>query len=299
MNVKNVIIGISLTTLTIASGIVGFSGLFKQQSKAYFHKDWMKDISDLTPIKEVNIPGTHDTMALRSIGDLAGQCQSLSLENQLNIGVRFLDIRLQLVRDELIAVHSIVDQKASFAQIVYTCETFLKSNPTEFIFMSIKEEEKAKNSSLSFEDALKQYAKGDYWNLDTSLPVLTGLARGKIHLISRYKDSTIGTPAYNGWAVNATFTMNGIHIQDEYKVNDIEHKKTVIKECLEESSLLYQMKINFLSGYMTNSFPPSYAPSVANTINPWIMNELQNYPTNRGVVLFDFVTEEIMEGWFK
>ena len=299
MNVKNVIIGISLTTLTIASGIVGFSGLFKQQSKTYFHKDWMKDISDLTPIKEVNIPGTHDTMALRSIGDLAGQCQSLSLENQLNIGVRFLDIRLQLVRDELIAVHSIVDQKASFAQIVYTCETFLKSNPTEFIFMSIKEEEKAKNSSLSFEDALKQYAKGDYWNLDTSLPVLTGLARGKIHLISRYKDSTIGTPAYNGWAVNATFTMNGIHIQDEYKVNDIEHKKTVIKECLEESSLLYQMKINFLSGYMTNSFPPSYAPSVANTINPWIMNELQNYPTNRGVVLFDFVTEEIMEGWFK
>ncbi len=299
MNVKNVIIGISLTTLTIASGIVGFSGLFKQQSKTYFHKDWMKDISDLTPIKEVNIPGAHDTMALRSIGDLAGQCQSLSLENQLNIGVRFLDIRLQLVRDELIAVHGIVDQKASFAQIVYTCESFLKNNPTEFIFMSVKEEEKAKSSSLSFEDALKQYAKGDYWNLDTSLPVLTGLARSKIHLISRYKDSTIGTPAYNGWAVNATFTMNGIHIQDEYKVNDIEHKKTVIKECLEESSLLYQMKINFLSGYMTNSFPPSYAPSVANTINPWIMNELQNYPTNRGVVLFDFVTEEIMEGWFK
>ena len=50
-------------------------------------------------------------MALYSIGDLAGQCQSLSLGDQLNVGVRFLDIRLKLDHNQLKAVHGIVDEK--------------------------------------------------------------------------------------------------------------------------------------------------------------------------------------------
>ncbi len=299
MNLKKIILGVSLITLTLASGVVGFSGLLKQKSSYFSHPNWLKDVSDLTPIKDVNIPGTHDSVALYSIAGVAGQCQSLSLDNQLNIGVRFLDIRLQLVRNELIAVHGIVDQKITFTSIVNTCESFLKTNPSEFIFMSVKEEEKSKNSSITFEEALKKFTGSEYWSTDTSLPVFVGPARKKIHLISRYQGSTIGVPAYDGWKVNDSFNMNGIYIQDEYKLKSIEHKKSVIKTCFEESTLLYQMKINFLSGYLENSFPPSYAPSVANVINPWIMDELKLYPNNRGVVLFDFVTEELMERWFE
>ena len=300
MKTKQLVLGISLITLTLASGVIGFSGIVNQKAKDTSYKNWMSGYSDLTMIKNLNIPGTQDSMALRSIGDLAGQCQSLSLKDQLNIGVRFLDIRLQLVGDELIAVHGIVDQRDNFSNIVSTVESFLKENPSEFIMMSIKKESDDKRSTMTFDEAIKKHTKSDYWDLSTTLPTLLGNVRKKIVLISRYQDSTIGVPAYNGWKNSETFTMdNGLHIQDEYKVEDIEHKKTAIKDCLEDNGLTYQMKINFLSGYKTSGFPPSYAPSVANEINSWFNKEIKNYPNNRGIVLYDFVASDLMKGWFE
>ena len=139
--IARIVLGVSLTVLTIASSIVGFSHtIIKQETNNTDYKNWMSSVADDTLIEDMNIPGTHDTMALYSIGDLAGKCQSLSLKDQLNIGVRFLDIRLQLNNNELRAVHGIVDQRSTFKEIALTVESFLELNSREFIIMSIKEE---------------------------------------------------------------------------------------------------------------------------------------------------------------
>lgn len=295
--IARIIVGVSLTVLTIASSIVGFSHtIIKQETNSTAYKNWMSTVADNTLVEDMNIPGTHDTMALYSIGDLAGKCQSLSLSNQLNIGVRFLDIRLQLNRNELRAVHGIVDQRSTFKDIALTVESFLELNSSEFIIMSVKEENDPKSSTLSFEDALKEYVNEHYWYTGNTMPTkIDASIRGKIILLSRYKNSTIGIPAYSDWKDNCSFTLNsGIYVQDKYKLDNVNDKKQEIETCFAHDGL----KINFLSGYLTGYIPPSYAPSVANEINPWINSKIKTV-AKRGIVLYDFVTTDLMKGWFE
>ena len=80
-------------------------------------KPWMKNLSDNTLISEMIIPGTHDSGAMHSLFDVSGKCQDMKISDQLKIGVRFLDIRLQLLNNELVVVHSFVDQNLKFSKV--------------------------------------------------------------------------------------------------------------------------------------------------------------------------------------
>ena len=256
----------------------------------------MSQLDDNVSIRNINMPGSHDTMALYSIADLAGQCQSLSLHDQLNLGVRFLDIRLKEDHDKLKAVHGFIDQKVSFETITKTIEEFIEKNPSEFIIMSVKEEADPSNSEISFENSLKSYLNKDIYLKDTELPNKLGDVRGKVMLLSRYENSTIGVPAYEGWKDSVSFTLpNDIYVQDTYQITSAEQKQDEIVKCFSEAG--HALKINFLSAYRTDTFPPSYAVSAAEDINPWINEEINKY-NDRNIVLYDFVTEENMDYFF-
>ena len=258
----------------------------------------MKNIDDNTSLRNINMPGSHDTMALYSIANLAGQCQSLPLNDQLNLGVRFLDIRLKEDNNSLKAVHGIVDERDTFDNIVKVTESFLAKHPSECIIMSVKEEAEASKSTISFEEALKGYLKNDYYYLNETIPSKLGDVRGKVVLLSRYQNSTIGIKAYDEWKDSCSFTMstNDIYVQDTYKISDSLTKKNEIISCMNESG--HALKINFLSAYKTSYIPPSYAPSAALDINPWINKEISKY-NDRGIVLYDFVNKENMDAFFK
>jgi len=114
---------ISTAPLTVADGTDGAS--------------WMAGIEDSTPINELSIPGSHDTGATHSIADVAGIFQTLGIYDQLNIGIRFLDIRLQLVNDKLRVVHSFVDQALNFDTVLGDITDFILNNPSEFLIISI------------------------------------------------------------------------------------------------------------------------------------------------------------------
>ena len=256
----------------------------------------MSQLDDNVSIRNINMPGSHDTMALYSIADLAGQCQSLSLHDQLNLGVRFLDIRLKEDHDKLKAVHGFIDQKVSFETITKTIEEFIEKNPSEFIIMSVKEEADPSNSEISFENSLNSYLNKDIYLKDTELPNKLGDVRGKVMLLSRYEGSTIGVPAYDGWKDSVSFTLpNDIYVQDTYQITSAEQKQDEIVKCFNEAG--HALKINFLSAYRTDTFPPSYAVSAAEDINPWINEEINKY-SDRNIVLYDFVTEENMDYFF-
>ena len=287
--------GISVLALLVAG--LGFTGALNQKSNSKQYANWMSTLDDAALLRNINMPGSHDTMALRSIGDLAGQCQSLSLEDQLNLGVRFLDIRLKEDNNKLKAVHGIVDQRASFESITKVVESFIEKNPTEMIIMSVKDEAAASNSTISFEESLKSYLTSDIYYLNNVLPLSLGQVRGKVVLLSRYRDATIGVPAFSGWKDSCSFTLpNDIYVQDTFKITSKEQKQEEIIKCFNEPG--HALKINFLSAYRTDGFPPSYAPSAANDINPWINKEISKY-NDRGIVLYDFVTESNMKAFFK
>ncbi len=266
--------------------------------------DWMKNVSDSISLTSLSIPGSHDSGAFHSIGDLSGKCQDLSIIDQLNAGARFFDMRLQQRNNELKVVHGIVDQDLDFASTLNDFESFLKNHPSEALIVSIKKESNAVNTNATFDDSLKS-ALSSYssnWDLSGLIPETLGKLRGKIFLISRYKDSTIGLPAYDGWLDPDSSTTNtfdikksNLHVQDYYKLKDIEEKKNEILNCFDYSAKnVDKLTLNFSSCYFLSAFPPTYAGSSAKIINNWLPNEIQNRK-NLGIIVSDFVTSELCE----
>lgn len=256
---------------------------------------WMAQLEDERAINELSLPGTHDSGALYSIADVAGKCQSLSIEDQLYIGVRFLDIRLQLVEDDFRIVHSFVDQRTDFDDTLEDIVEFIEENPTEFLFVSIKEDADAKRPEGSFSTLLeKELREYDIISKDRALPKTVGEARGKIYIISRYADSTIGIPAYDGWADSTSFTLGEIYVQDNYKVDSSDVKIADIERTMALADLCqHGLVLNFTSCYLTSGFPPTYAATPAKDINPWLIERLSKEQRPQGVIVCDFITSEI------
>ena len=295
---KRVIIPSIASTALLVVAVLGFSGALKDSTSSTKYADWMASIDDNTTLREINMPGTHDTMALYSMGNLMGQCQTLSLKEQLNLGVRFLDIRLVENNGALKAMHGIVDQRSNFASITKTIEKFLNTHQKECILLSIKNEADSRSYNPHFEEALIKHLDNEIFYKEKELPQKIGDVRGKAILLSRYEQNTIGVNCFNGWRDSCSFLMeqNDIYVQDTYKVTSKEQKQQEIINCFNETG--HALKINFLSAYRTNAFPPSYSISSAKDINPWINQEIANYH-DRGVVLYDFVNESNMDSFFK
>lgn len=105
------------------------------------HTSWMRDIPDGAPVKTLSIPGTHNSCSVDGLLGF-GKTQNLDLADQLNAGIRFLDIRLAHYQDNLFAHHDIVHMGKSYADILTICSSFLKQHPSEAVLMSVKEEER-------------------------------------------------------------------------------------------------------------------------------------------------------------
>ena len=285
--------GISLLALCAVAAVFGTTNTIGQQGKVA-RVDWMSKLPDNTEISQLNIPGTHDTLALYGLADFSGQCQSLDVKQQLRIGVRFLDVRLKQIGNKLRAVHGFVDQKESFDFVVKELESFLKENPKETLFISVKEDDKAESPAFSFEECLNTYLNDEFWYTSDTMPQTLGQVRGKMVLLTRYDDGNKGVNMADKWQDCGSFSLDDFYIQDEYIIDDIEAKKAAILACSEKDSTY---RLNFFSGYFRKGFPPSNAPSVAKIINPWAIKTLPQM-NKRGVCLFDFITSELMDAYF-
>ncbi|MFD5514128.1 phosphatidylinositol-specific phospholipase C domain-containing protein [Streptomyces sp. NPDC127051] len=72
----------------------------------------------------MTIPGTHESCA--RYGGLAVACQALTLPEQFDKGVRFIDIRCNLKNGEFHIYHGPFDQRITFASVLDQCQEFLK-----------------------------------------------------------------------------------------------------------------------------------------------------------------------------
>lgn len=257
---------------------------------------WMAALEDDRSISTLSIPGTHDSGALYSFAGLFGKCQTLPVPQQLELGVRFLDLRLRLVDDELWIYHNFVEQKTNFDDTLEDLALFLQENPTEFLILSLKEEAEPIRSGKQFSEALEnkllQYP--ELLCADNSLPKTVGAARGKAFILARYDNSTIGIDCAEGWVNNAAFALNDLYIQDHYKLSDTAEKLPDITEAFTAAnSGSYSLVLNYTSCYLSAGFPPSYAGTPAHTINPWLRQQLAKAEGPAGIVICDFITSEL------
>lgn len=244
--------------LFIAIISISFSS-FAHNDNAYYHgtsdlspnKSWMNNIDDKVKIRNISIPGTHESASLYG-GDIP-KAQTLSINQQLNAGIRFLDIRLRHIDNVFAIHHGPVYQKQMFGDILNDVRTFLEDNPTEFVFIRVKEEYTAANNTESFEDTFNNYVNNNsdiIWTPESQFanPMIKDV-RGKIVFLENF------IPGYYRWfGLNYAHTFN---IQDEYVLStnwDLYSKWLKVKEHLIQANKNHESYINFLSG-STGSFP--------------------------------------------
>ena len=276
-------------------------------NKTYdYHKKWMDNLKDETQIYNLSIPGTHNSGALYSYIDLSGKCQDLSIKSQLNIGVRFLDIRLKNTKYGLQVVHSFVDQKQSFESVLQTCNSFLDENPSEFIFLSVKEDDVSTSDrpfSNTVNNLLERHVIQNKFHMSNLLPRNVAEARGKIIFMSRFEGSAYGLRCRDGWidtennSTTNTFDLiyARFHVQDYYDIEKYDYKIAEINRCLENKQE-GRLNLNFASGYYSNSFPPLSASPVAKDVNKYLLREdvlVKN--KDFGILACDFITEDLTD----
>lgn len=103
------------------------------------HSSWMRDIPDDARVIALSVPGTHNSCSINGPFGFA-KTQDLDLPEQLDAGVRFLDIRLSHYQDNLFVHHDVVHMGRSYADVLAVCSSFLKRHPSEAILMSVKDE---------------------------------------------------------------------------------------------------------------------------------------------------------------
>jgi 1-phosphatidylinositol phosphodiesterase len=254
--------------------------------------NWMSSAAGDLPLTRFSIPGTHDAGALYEPLSGTTKCQILTLAEQLNAGVRFLDIRCRHVNNAFLIHHGLVYQKMNFDDVLNTVIGFLTNNPAETVIMSVKEEYDPKGNTRSFEATFDSYVAKNpgKWLLTSSIPTLDQ-ARGKIVLFRRF--SAASTPKgidLSVWPDDAAFTNANVRVQDNYNVTNPDSKWTAITNLLTEAQAggpdtLY---VNFASGVTKRHFLPDI-PAVANAINPSLTNYFSLHTKGRyGVILLDF-----------
>lgn len=111
--------------------------------------NWMSWVDGSTKISELSLPGTHETLS--HFGGDAVENNTLDITEQLQSGIRVMDIRLRLVFNDtgdlssddgsvwdLEVYHGSVYQKAGFEEdVCRPIKDFLARNPTEAVFVRL------------------------------------------------------------------------------------------------------------------------------------------------------------------
>ena len=247
------------------------------------YTSWMRNIPDTTSLKDITIPGTHQSMSI--YGGALVACQSLALCEQYRAGIRYVDIRCRDSYNDFPIYHGRVNQRANFSDVLRSSLAFLQKNPTETIVMSVnnyshKPEGKTESFEDTFERLLADFGDDRFW-LDSSIPML-GQVRGKIVILRRFSsDRSLGIP------------FGGQKVKDDWTVKtilpcSINPKLEGIKSHLDEarSSSRSCFYITFCSGVSSGAYPNA----VADRINIHVRRYAEEYRTSAclGIVVMDF-----------
>ncbi len=233
--------------------------------------NWMGAIPDCKLLGDVNLPGTHNSAAINWMNPFKflWGCQRKSIREQLERGIRVLDVRLQVAEVKkdhfsFTCCHGNNGLKLdlhlyqSFESMLEECEDFLASSPSEVIVMTIKVDDWSDlSTSIKTSKVLPQLKKlllrFSAISLVDQNPQLID-ARGKIVFYNRIEKiySTIGTPVY--WSDNAKPGY------DEYEAKRVEPstKKSGVKLFVQDVSTFSNTEALFASTKKFNLVVDAY-----------------------------------------
>ncbi|MEU5151965.1 MULTISPECIES: phosphatidylinositol-specific phospholipase C [Streptomyces] len=147
-------------------------------------QDWMAGLGDATALQRMTIPGTHDSGATR--GGLYVACQNTSIAQQLDSGIRFLDVRCRVTGGSFAIHHGSFFQDLMFGDVLVACRNFLAAHPGETVLMRVKQEYSGESDATFravFDDYLDNRGWRPLFRIADALPTL-GQARGRVVLLA-------------------------------------------------------------------------------------------------------------------
>ncbi len=274
----------------------------------------LTQIDDGVYLSELNIAGTHDSATAYVQMDNVARCQDKTIAEQLQMGVRFLDIRLTKKGDEFYLVHSLADcysdkektKRLTFGEVIANCKAFLNENPEETIILSIKQDRGIINRWF-FPPFYDKYIRGDEssWYLDNKVPTL-GQCRGKLVLMRRcrvwknFYKTAVGGLDFSFWPDQARKRMKA------KKVKLSCDAKAIVQDryCLTPEPKWLCCE-NYMNSAVTdkNNFALHYISTSAKTDGnlagtaEYINKKFMEYPLRKktGWIICDFPTTELIE----
>lgn len=304
------VLAVTAGTFTVATAVPPFAAprFYSDQNELITkHPNWMRWVPDDTLISELSLPGTHDTMAFTLSSGSPGKTQGMSLRNQLDAGVRVLDIRARHENDQFSMYHGVQYLGSSFDDVLTTIQGFLADNPSETLLVRLKPEHTDQTpehgNKGQFEDTFAEYHKRFrslfFWQStpltqEPQIPTL-GAVRGKIVLLQNF-GSRYGFYGL-GWDEGT------LVIQDDYEVPTLDHiddKWEKVKRHFDAAdhpgSSPQHLYINFLSGSSAGAYPYAVAggtisyPTKHRGVNDYALEWLfpRNIWRRTGAVMMDF-----------
>lgn len=244
-------------------------------------------------IRHIAVLGTRESMGYKIRFD---QNQKLELKDQLNSGVRVLNIGVRATSNRF-AVHKRAwFLNTMFGSVIQTVWTFLDANPGEIVFMLIhKSYSEASDVNKSHCEILRHYMNRRMitnWTLDDSI----AMHRGNL-LLATIGDKTFGECIMD---LKPQCRLSSQLIRVEYHDRQIQTKIRELKALQEASfSENYQCFISFLSDdFMVSRWDAAVEGTdryCDQPINFFMADYFWN--SNRGfiVLIADYPTQELID----
>lgn len=283
-------------------------------------KSWMKNIDNNTEVLRLNLAGTHDSVTKYAQFSHLSKCQNLNIYEQLCIGIRGLDIRVQSRGSRLGMVHGVAKafntpnhfgKQMDLADVLEQCYRFLDENPSETIVFQFKNDS-GKEMEHCFDILFHRYIKDNQskWYLENRSPLMNE-ARGKIILIRRCKmlQSNEYNPHNTGidfskWIEQdkpvpepLTLKTGGENemsfvIQDRYKYKPEPRWNDCIMPFL---NAMTDFRGTYIINYLSTAGGLKGPYNNSKYINPAFMKYPLKKNTYYGMIYVDFPTEELVE----
>lgn len=272
---------------------------------------WMAMIPGSTYFSMLSTPGSHDSAT--SSCSSAAKCQSETIAQQLESGVRAFDIRptykysSTITKDNLYIFHGMVNTNVLYKDAIKTMVDFLQANPTEALsVIMVKEDGTPLLSSWTdyttemcnaISEIHTQYTD-NIKELDHSYYTLNDY-RGKIFFGYRNAWDLHKTVRVTNWPNDGSVTNYGVgvgstctaSVEDAYNTSG-ESKKTVVNALLNLASANTDHKrFHYTFTSVANSITSS-----ANTQNPAAATHIGTLTGPTGYVYGDFMGSSSYSG---
>ncbi|MFE6775161.1 phosphatidylinositol-specific phospholipase C domain-containing protein [Streptomyces sp. NPDC057702] len=145
-------------------------------------RDWLAGLADDTPVARLSLPGTRHS-AVR-LGGAQIACQRRTVAEQLDLGIRFLDVGCRSAHSALAVHHGALSQRLLFGGVLLACEAFVRAHPSETVLLRLRQEYSTVPDA-EFRRVFDLYGAGfrRLLRLDAT-PSTLGQARGRVVLLA-------------------------------------------------------------------------------------------------------------------